>query len=377
MADKVASPVLDAAAARRLRASMPVEVGSAGDVETRRPYSPTEALARVLCGLAPWLEGPEPAERTERRIRGRLADQARDALASAVDTSSPDRFHLDGTQPLVEMAFLAVAFMRAPRTLWLDFDPATRRGLVDALRSTRRIRPYANNWLLFAAAIEAFLHTVGEADVDRMRVDHALRSFDGWYLGDGVYGDGPSLRVDHYNSFVIHPFLLHITDAVADLATDWSRQGVTVRARASRFAEIQERMISPEGTFPAVGRSLTYRCGALHALAHCALRRELPATLAPGRVRAALWAVVARQLGAGSTFDDDGWLRIGFVGHQPELAERYVSTGSLYLCTTVFAPLGLGADDPFWTERDERWTSVLAWGGQPVAADIDLERRRG
>lgn len=44
-------------------------------------------------------------------------------------------------------------------------------------------------------------------------------------------------------------------------------------------------------------------------------------------------------------FDEHGWLTLGFAGHQPQIAERYISTGSLYLCSTVFTALGLPVTD--------------------------------
>ncbi len=53
-----------------------------------------------------------------------------------------------------------------------------------------------------------------------------------------------------------------------------------------------------------------------------------------------------------STFDDQGWLRIGAVGAQPNMGEGYINTGSVYLCTVGLLQLGLPASDPFWTEPD-------------------------
>ena len=50
----------------------------------------------------------------------------------------------------------------------------------------------------------------------------------------------------------------------------------TVMKRARRYAEIQERFIAPEGTFPVIGRSSTYRFGAFQSLAQIALLREVP-----------------------------------------------------------------------------------------------------
>jgi hypothetical protein len=103
-----------------------------------------------------------------------------------------------------------------------------------------------------------------------------------------------------------------------------------------------------------------------------ALRRELPEDVRPAQVRAALAAVVERTLGAPGTFDDEGWLRIGFCGHQPGIGESYISTGSLYLCSVGLLPLGLPATDDFWTAAPLPWTSVKAWSGQAFPIDHAL-----
>jgi hypothetical protein len=132
---------------------------------------------------------------------------------------------------------------------------------------------------------------------------------------------------------------------------------------------VLERLIAPDGSFPPIGRSLAYRCGAFQHLACMALRRELPPTVEPAAARAALAAVIRRTLEAPGTFDGGGWLRIGLAGDQPDLAEGYISTGSLYLCSTAFLPLGLPADDPFWNGPDRPWTSRRAWSGENLSAD--------
>src|ERR1035437_2302196 len=161
------------------------------------------------------------------------------------------------------------------------------------------------------------------------------------YLGDGVYGDGPRFHWDYYNSFVMQPMLLDVLRNIAAHSTNWEKLLPDTMARAKRYAAIEERLISPEGTFPAVGRSITYRCGAFHLLAQMALLGELPAPLTAAGVRSALTAVMRRMLEAPGTFDPNGWLAIGYCGHQPHLGESYISTGSLYLCSTVLLPLGL------------------------------------
>lgn len=52
-------------------------------------------------------------------------------------------------------------------------------------------------------------------------------------------------------------------------------------------------------------------------------------------------------------YKGDGWLTIGFCGNQPSIGESYISAGSLYLCSTVFLPLGLDGDDPSGAEKRE------------------------
>lgn len=121
-----------------------------------------------------------------------------------------------------------------------------------------------------------------------------------------------------------------------------------------------------------IGRSNAYRFGAFQVLAQASLMQILPETLKPSQVRCALTKVIKRQINAPGTFDKDGWLQIGVCGHQKGMAEDYISTGSLYLCTFVFLPLGLDEDSPFWSDKAEEWTSLKLWNGKPVQRDHAL-----
>jgi hypothetical protein len=139
-----------------------------------------------------------------------------------------------------------------------------------------------------------------------------------------------------------------------------------------RYGIIQERLISPEGTFPVVGRSMTYRNAVFQPLVQLALHDQLPVDLKPAQVRAALTAVMKNIFEVPGTFNKDGWLQLGFCGHQPEIADVYTSTGSLYLCTTGFLALGLPVDNAFWTAAPEEWTAQKAWTGKTVKKDHAL-----
>jgi len=89
-----------------------------------------------------------------------------------------------------------------------------------------------------------------------------------------------------------------------------------------------------------------------------------------------LTAVIKKTLGSPASFDAKGWLNIGLSGHQPELADVYITTGSLYLCSEIFLPLGLPATDPFWSGPETPWTSVKAWSGHDLAPDHALDLNR-
>ncbi len=357
---QVAKPMLTALSQRRLKIDMPVE--SAPGVTDRRNYTYLEALGRLLSGMAPWLEsgdGDAP----------RFAELARASIAAAVDPASPDLMNFSqGSQPVVDAAFLALGILRAPVELWEKLDSATKSHVVSSMLATRVIQPGFNNWLLFSATIEAFLAHAGEK-WDPMRVDYAIRQHEQWYKGDGLYGDGPQFHWDYYNSYVIHPMLLQVMDTISKVSKSWAPLSAGVMTRAKRYAAIQERVIAPDGSFPAIGRSLAYRCGAFHHLAAMALRKDLPDGVTAEQVRGALTAVIRRTLDAPGTFDGQGWLRIGLCGHQPAIGETYISTGSLYLCTTVFLPLGLPANDVFWTGPSRPWTAQKVWSGIDVATD--------
>ena len=365
---RLADPVLTNLANGTLRARMPIEQAAGAN---RSAVTHLEALGRLVAGIAPWIDLPTD-DSAEGRLRAEYAELTRRAIARAVDPSSPDFLNfIRERQPLVDAAFLAEGVLRAPRALRSALPAATTQHLAAALASTRRITPGFNNWLLFSAAVEAGLAALG-AEWDRLRVDYALRQHEQWYKGDGTYSDGPEFHWDYYNSFVIQPMLLDVLDVCGTEMPAWKEMAGRVERRARRYAAILERLIAPDGSFPPIGRSIGYRCGAFHLLAQMALRKALPEGVAPAQVRGALSAVIRRTLDAPGTFDSNGWLRIGLGGHQPAIGETYISTGSLYLCAVAFLPLGLPASDDFWASPAQPWTQVRAWKGDAFPIDRAL-----
>ncbi|AFH60795.1 DUF2264 domain-containing protein [Paenibacillus caseinilyticus] len=364
---RIVHPALDACSRRQLKVLMPVH----GMLADRASYTYLEAVGRSLTGLAPWLEG-RSQDPEEERTRAHYAVLARQTMEAITDPDSPDYCNFtEGHQPIVDAAFLAHAILRAPNELWGKLEEPVQNHVLRALEKTRSRKPYFSNWLLFAAMIETALFKMG-AEWDRMRIDFALKQHDQWYLGDGMYSDGPEYHCDYYNSFVIQPMLVDIITTVGSLEPDWGALREPILGRAVRYGDIQEKMISPEGAFPAAGRSITYRFGAFQHLAQMALQHRLPEHMEPAQVRCALTRVIRRIMEAPDNFDENGWLRIGFCGHQPELGEAYISTGSLYLCSAVFLPLGLPEADPFWSGQPLPWSSCRIWSGGSVPIDRAL-----
>ena len=373
---KIVAPVVTNLEAGTLRANIPHREGN-----MTSPFTELEAFGRVMTGFAPWFELADD-DTPEGRLRAAWRPRLLRAIGNAVDPHSPDfrvfaaKDPVRERQPLVDAAFFAQGLLRARKGLWEKLSEKARRQTVDALVSSRATQPYENNWLLFAGEIEAFLLEVtGSCDTNRLRmgVDKFARE---WYAGDGYYSDGPHLAFDGYNSFVIHPMFWEIAQTMARHGIKGGKDYVEMeRKRLRRFADLQERMISPEGTFPMVGRSICYRFGALQGLA-------LAATLGPdfhpasdGAIRAAMTAVLARQTHP-RNFRPDGWLEIGFNGVQPELAERYIGYVSVYLCSAFFLPLTLPPDAPFWTAKEEAWTCKAGWDGMPVRINHAFKEHR-
>lgn len=142
-----------------------------------------------------------------------------------------------------------------------------------------------------------------------------------------------------------------------------------------RYGVILERLISPEGTFPAVGRSITYRTGAFQPLAWLAQENELPEELSNGQVRSALTALIGNMFLENQNYHKSGYLILGFNGHQPRISDVYTNNGSLYLASLIYLPLGLPADHPFWADEAEDWTSKKAWSQKSFPKDGAFHER--
>ena len=367
LAYRISEPVLSNMSKGELKKNMPVEYSPAWDGRNNN-VAYMEAFGRLMLGIAPWLALPDD-DTPEGEKRKQLREWALASYANAVNPDNPDYLLWSGEgQVLVDAAFIANSFIRAPKTLWEPLDPITKERYIKEFKSLRKITPGYNNWLLFRAMIEAFLASIDE-EYDSYALNITIRKINEWYLGDGWYGDGPEFSFDYYNGFVIQPMLLEIIEVMDSKKIFTPVRFDLALRRMQRYNQLIERLISPEASFPAVGRSMTYRMGVFQPLALAAWKYGLPQTMSNGQVRNALTSVMKRMFSVEGNFNKDDYLQLGFAGHQPEMADSYTNSGSLYLTSLVFLPLGLPADHPFWTSPAEEWTSLKAWTGKPFLKD--------
>ena len=368
---KMAQPVLENMAQGKLQQNMLTEFSPSFDNRNRKVVY-METFGRLMAGIAPWLALPDDAT-AESRQRKQLREWALASYRNAVDPTSPDYlcWGVSG-QNLVDAAYIAESFLRAYDILWQPLDTLTKQRYFKEFQKLRRIDPPYTNWLLFSSVIESFLAKAG-GGYDEFRVNMACRKVEEWYVGDGWYADGPVFAFDYYSSYVFHAMYLETLQAMIDAKMntriDYSKYHERALKRAQKYAIILERFISPEGTFPVIGRSTPYRLAAMQPLALLAWYQKMPKELTNGQVRAALTQVIHRMFDHQQNYNQKGFLTIGFCGSQPETADWYTNNGSLYMTSLAFMPLGLPANHPFWTDAPQPWTQVKAWNGRPFPKD--------
>ena len=373
LAYKMAQPVLENMAKGELQKNMMTEFSPSFDKRDRRVVY-METFGRLMAGISPWLSLPDD-DTAEGRQRRQLREWALQAYKNAVNPESPDYllWRKEG-QTLVDAAYLAESFIRAYDALWMPLDDTTKQRYIDEFTRLRRVDPPYTNRLLFSSTIESFLAKAG-APHDNFRINMAIRKPEEWYVGDGWFADGQgTFAFDYYSCYVFHAMYLETLQNMIDAkgggwGIDYRKFRERQLKRTQKMAIVLERFISPEGTFPVIGRSTPYRMAAMQPLALMAWYQTLPKDLSNGQVRAALTQVFHRMFDQQNNFNQGGYLTIGFCGSQPDTADWYTNNGSLYMCSLAFMPLGLPADHPFWKDAPQPWTQVKAWGGQPFPKD--------
>lgn len=371
--DKIAYPVINGMASDNLKKVLPLcephEMRLVG-----ADY--LEAIGRTIAGIAPWIElsNDEILDENEKNLQNSYREMTRKAIDNATNPYSKDYClwnisddNLNPCQPVVDTAYFVSALLKAPNELFYKQEAYVQHNILNCVYKIRSARPMRSNWLMFSAMIEVFLYKF-TGTCEPMKIEYALSKHMEWYVGDGFYKDGDSFMMDYYNSYVIQPMLEDVIHFMGDLLkTD--KYAIHISQTIKRYCEILERSIAPDGTYPPLGRSIIYRMSAFYALSHCAYREILPKSLENSQVRCALDKVIKKTMSSSAMFDEFGFLTIGVMGKQENLANYYTNIGSLYICTNVFVPLGLSPSHAFWNSDDKKITWEKFWDGEDLPYD--------
>jgi hypothetical protein len=334
----------------------------------RLKYASLEAIARIFYPLS--------SIKKEKTFESQAFTQA---FENALSQGHPDSFNWNqGDQPLVDAAILAAGFLQNPDVFEKYCTAKMQTGLVEGWRKSLSIKPYESNWLLFGAMVEAALEK-WDKPFQAKSIMFAIEKHESWYKGDGWFGDGKHFHFDYYNSIIIHPFLL-LLRKLGYGEPIWKEKQL---ARSQRFAMELERMVSPEGWFPPIGRSLCYRAGLFHHLAFMVSESLLPESLPVSQIRSCLDAILTKVFQSsdlkkpGPEILDirSGLLRPGLFSFQPKLAENYISTASLYLTLWAFLPLSLPENHAFWQKPDSQHSGILSIEKDGIDIDKALSEK--
>jgi len=304
-----------------------------------------ECFARIFAGISPWL-----ATRLEGDYVTKILKMF-DKLFAQEDIFTKE-------QSIVECAYICYGFLITKNVLWKQLPENTKLQFINIIRNVRKlIADYHTrcNWYLFHGMIETFLKSIDES-YDDVFISSMLETIELWYCGDGFYKDGErGFSMDYYNSYVIHPFYIEILKVCNPSIVDKAFE------RCIKYTEFLERIVNPDGSYPPLGRSITYRFGAFHALAYSIYNERISSQHTYPQLKRLLTKVLKRII-THSIFNTYGFLELGFTGSHPEITDWYSNWGSCYLTTLGFLPLGLGKSHHFWEDTNiNYYTQELAW----------------
>ncbi|WP_230843819.1 DUF2264 domain-containing protein [Gloeobacter morelensis] len=321
-----------------------------------------EGFARPLWGLVPLAAGGGEFDDWELYRTG---------LTHGSDPQHPEYWGPTGNrdQAYVEMAALGFALALIPERVWEPLKPHARANLAAWLGQINRAKLVDNNWQFFRVLVNLGLARVG-AESDAASLSAALAQIDAFYLGDGWYSDGPTMRRDYYVPFAMHYYGL----LYAGLAGGDPQRADRLRERAAAFAPQFAHWFAADGAALPFGRSLTYRFaqGAFWGALAFANVEVLPWGVIKGLALRHLRWWFRRPIA-----HNDGCLAIGYAYPNLNLAEGYNGPASPYWALKFFLPLALSDEHPFWLAEEAPLPELPSVHHQPHAGMILCRDRAG
>ena len=130
---RIAAPVLENMSKGELQKNMQLELSPTWDGRDKR-VAYMETFGRLMAGISPWLALPDD-DTEEGKMRKQMREWAVLAYKNAVDPDSPDflLWETKSTQRLVDAAYIAESFLRAPEATWQLLDETTQKRYIERL----------------------------------------------------------------------------------------------------------------------------------------------------------------------------------------------------------------------------------------------------
>lgn len=257
----------------------------------------------------------------------------------------------DHDQRAVEMAVIGFLLVALPEHGYIPLNIEQRENLVHWLAKIQESKIHENNWLFFTILVQEGLKNVGRGDlVDQVVQNKHFDLIEGFYLGDGWYGDGAVNTIDHYGGYAIHYYSILYSIFVKNANPRLTKLFIE---RAKEFFEPFKYWFSEKGDVLPLGRSMVYRFATSGFWGALSLIESDTDKLSEIK---GLWGRQIRSWKDKSIFDDRGLLTRGYSYPNLMMCEYYNSPTSPYWSMKAFLPLCLPDESIFWELEEKELT---------------------
>ena len=280
-----------------------------------------ECISRITCGISYYVYNQK-----NEKLKALLVSSINNIVNS---NNSIYQLWFTEQQSLIEAGHLAYGFIRSNMNLFNDLDENSRKNCIKIFKYVKNIKTNHNNWILYNAMIEYFLYLCNE-EYHVAKIQIILNQVENWYVGDGFYKDGNSFKMDYYNSYVIHSFYY-------DISKEFQNEKIEeLYQRMKLYSKYLTNLISPCGYYPPLGRSITYRFATFHCLSHFIILKNEKNIEIDKSIKQKLTNVIKFLFWNNDSFDENGFLKLGWANKGAEISDYYTNSGSLYATTLGF-----------------------------------------
>ena len=238
----------------------------------------------------------------------------------------------DYSQIIVEMPAIAFFLYTNSNLMDSEFTSDERQLLSEWLSQINEVKVWNGNWHFFPLIVNAILIELGLGG-NRGAIDSHWETIDGFYLGNGWYGDGAASQRDYYDAWAYHFYSLlwmYIDSSMPSATRE------TIIHRAETFATSFKLFFDDDGEAVPFGRSLIYR------FAQVAFWAAYKLNGLNGQSDALVKGIISHNINwwlNKDIFHADGTLNLGYAYSNHLMTEPYNAEGSPYWAFKVFVLL--------------------------------------